>query len=131
MRDCATATLGLQHGWTPVMSLFVLPFAAMPAEQGYLAWTALLLASLFVSAWLLAPGDPPARVVQLALVLVPVGRPTRAPRLRGFPAGWLVSTPHASGARWVLLFECVSVMAQAPLPPPKRSVGQSTCPGTS
>lgn len=97
IRYCATAKLGLQQGWnrlydlpaqqalarsmgipmflpnvyTPAMSLFVLPFAAMSPEQGYLAWSALLLACLFVSGWLLAPGNAPARGVQLVLVLVP------------------------------------------------------------
>jgi hypothetical protein len=97
MRYCATARLGLEQGWnrlydlaaqeriarslgiptflpnvyTPAMSLFVLPFAAMSPEQGYLAWSALLLASSVVCAWLLAPGDAAARAVQLVLMLVP------------------------------------------------------------
>jgi glycosyl transferase family 87 len=94
---CATARIGLQHGWdrlydlaaqrqisqsmgiswvlpnvyTPAMSLLSVPFAAMSPEHGYLAWSALLLASLIACCWLLAPGDAPARVVHFVLVLVP------------------------------------------------------------
>ena len=96
-RYCISALVGLRAGWhrlydldaqhevarslgdpyfapnvyTPPMSILMVPFTRLSLEHGFLVWSALLLCSLIVCWYLLAPGDAPARAVQLAMVFVP------------------------------------------------------------
>ena len=90
----AAARQGLDHGWhhlydleaqrrvwqqfpglwffpnvyTPALAVLMVPFTHLPLEAGYAIWCTLLFASLLLSWWLLAPGDGPARLAQLALL---------------------------------------------------------------
>ena len=96
-RYCISALVGLRAGWhrlydldaqhevarslgdpyfapnvyTPPMSILMVPFTGLSLEHGFLVWSALLLCFLIVCWHLLAPGDAPARAVQLAMVFVP------------------------------------------------------------
>lgn len=96
-RYCISAFVGLRAGWhrlydldaqhqvarslgdpyfapnvyTPPMSVLMVPFTGLSLEHGFLVWSALMLCSLIVCWYLLAPGDAPARAVQLAMVFVP------------------------------------------------------------
>ena len=96
-RYCISALVGLRAGWhrlydldaqhevarslgdpyfapnvyTPPMSILMVPFTGLSLEHGFLVWSTLLLCSVIVCWYLLAPGDAPARAVQLAMVFVP------------------------------------------------------------
>jgi len=53
------------------MSILMVPFTRLSPEHGFLVWSTMLLCSVIVCWSLLAPGDAPARAVQLAMVFVP------------------------------------------------------------
>jgi len=57
--------------YTPVLSLVMVPFTRLPLQAGYVLWSALLLSSLLLCWYWLAPGDRPLRGVQLAMLFVP------------------------------------------------------------
>ena len=57
--------------YTPALAVVMVPFTWVSLDAGYAIWRLVLLACLLVTWRLLAPGDWPARVAMLALVLVP------------------------------------------------------------
>ncbi len=53
--------------FTPAVPVLMIPFTHLSLDSGYALWSVLLCASMVLSWWLLAPGDGPARLAQLAL----------------------------------------------------------------
>src|SRR5438552_2346653 len=57
--------------YTPALAVLMIPFTHLSLDAGYALWCILMLACLLLSWALLAPGDWPARLALLALLLVP------------------------------------------------------------
>ncbi len=94
----------------PPLAWLVTPLLAVPFIAALAIWTALLLAGLAWTWWLLAPGGTLGRAAHLALMLglfpvafgVLVGQPTALVAAAVASAWWLITRGHQVGAGLVL-----------------------------